>query len=257
MLVADMIAHVGLEGFGAGLDRALRHVAPFDLTAIIAYPDGQRPVVLHDGLCAVSPPEVMQAYLDGTYLLDAVYTACKAQRAEGLYRLADLAPDAFFEAEYYNSPQVHPCISMESGALAEEIAYLVRFPSGSYASYSLMRSNGTAPFSAAELAALAVYAPVVRAAIRRNWPAVGLAVPPGDGQGIEAVFRSFAATVLSPQEQRIVSLILRGHSSGSIGLVLGIAQGTVKNHRKHIHAKLGISSQAELFALFLSHVRGS
>jgi DNA-binding CsgD family transcriptional regulator len=28
----------------------------------------------------------------------------------------------------------------------------------------------------------------------------------------------------------------------------------VKNHRKHIDAKLGISSQAELFALFLRHV---
>ena len=44
-------------------------------------------------------------------------------------------------------------------------------------------------------------------------------------------------------------------SSDLVGLSLGIAEGTVKNHRKHIHAKLGISSQAELFALFLRHLR--
>ena len=251
-VVSALISRIGLDGFGHDLDAALRAVAGFDLSAIIAYPDAARPVVLHDGLCGVSPAEVMQAYLDGTYLLDAVYTACKAGRAEGLYRLADLAPDAFFEAEYYNSPQVHPCISMETGALAEEIAFLVRYPSGTCASYSLMRSHGMAAFSAAEVRALATYAPVVRAAIRRQWSDLGAGVRE---EGMEAAFRSFATGLLSPQEQRIVSLVLRGHSSLSIGLVLGIAEGTVKNHRKHIHAKLGISSQAELFALFLGHLR--
>ena len=257
-LVAQMIAHVGTAGFGAGLDRALRHVAPFDLSAVIAYSQGQRPVLLHDGLNDVSDAGAMQAYLEGTYLLDAVYTACKRQVAPGLYRLSDLAPDAFFEGEYYNSPHVHPCISLQSGALAEEVAYLIRFPSGPYATYSLMRTHGQIAFSAAEMAALAVYEPIVRAAILRNWDE---AVPANrvvravDGGELEEAFRSFADDLLSPREQVIVSLVLRGHSSGSVGLNLGIAEGTVKNHRKHIYAKLEISSQAELFALFLRHLR--
>ena len=262
-VVARMIAHVGTDGFGHSLDAALREVVAFDLTAVIAYPEGQRPELLHDGLNNVSDPGAMRAYLDGTYLLDAVYTACKRRVAPGLYRLSDLAPDAFFEGDYYNSPLVHPCISLQSGVLAEEVAFVICFPGGTYATYSLMRANGRVAFSVAEMAALAAYEPIVRAAILRNWQLTpawpGLATAPvaqpaRDGE-LEDAFRRFADDRLSPREQIIVSLVLRGHSSASVGLQLGIAEGTVKNHRKHIHAKLGISSQAELFALFLRHLQ--
>lgn len=256
--VGQVIAQVGTDSFSATLDDALRSVAPFDLSAIIVYPDAARPLLLHDGLNAVANAAAMEAYLGGTYLLDAVYTACKARVGEGLYRLADLAPDAFFEGEYFNSPQVHPCISLESGALAEEIAFLVRFPAGHFGGYSLMRSNGRPRFSDAEMADLAAYAPIVQAAVRRNWAGSdGAPQAPvvGEADMLEGGFQSFAAGTLSPREQIIVSLVLRGHSSGSVGLRLGITEGTVKNHRKSIHAKLGISSQAELFAMFLRHLR--
>ena len=53
---------------------------------------------------------------------------------------------------------------------------------------------------------------------------------------------------------QIVSLILRGHSSLSISHLLDIAEGTVKNHRKHIHAKLGISGQSELIYRFVQRL---
>jgi DNA-binding CsgD family transcriptional regulator len=50
----------------------------------------------------------------------------------------------------------------------------------------------------------------------------------------------------------VVPLVLLGHSSESIGVAFGISPRTVKIHRKNIYAKLGIGSQAELFALFMS-----
>ncbi len=52
----------------------------------------------------------------------------------------------------------------------------------------------------------------------------------------------------------VTQLILRGHSTHSVSALLGIAEGTVKNHRKSIYAKLNIASQQELFSLFLAHV---
>lgn len=55
-------------------------------------------------------------------------------------------------------------------------------------------------------------------------------------------------------EIEITSLILRGHSSAAIADALNIAEGAVKIHRKNIHQKLRISSQAELFSLFLFHL---
>ena len=45
--------------------------------------------------------------------------------------------------------------------------------------------------------------------------------------------------------------MLHGHSTKSIASRLGISVETVKLHRKHAYAKLEVSSQAELFYLFL------
>ena len=56
---------------------------------------------------------------------------------------------------------------------------------------------------------------------------------------------------LSQRQAQVALLILQGHSSVSIGLRLGVSAQTVKVFRRQIHARCGISSQAELFALLL------
>jgi DNA-binding CsgD family transcriptional regulator len=52
------------------------------------------------------------------------------------------------------------------------------------------------------------------------------------------------ADSLSAREQMVAQLVLRGHSSFSIARTLEIAEGTVKNHRKSIYAKLGLPANA-------------
>jgi DNA-binding CsgD family transcriptional regulator len=54
---------------------------------------------------------------------------------------------------------------------------------------------------------------------------------------------------LSAREREVGELLLLGCSSDAIALRLGITRHTVKDHRKHIFRKLGISSLAELFSL--------
>ncbi|WP_291365511.1 hypothetical protein [Acetobacter sp. UBA5411] len=124
------------------IDRILGRVAQFDISVVFSYPPSGKPEVLHDGLKEVSLPNAMGDYLAGGYLLDAVYVACKQDLPDGLYRLSALAPDAFFESEYFLSPLVHPCISMESGSLVEEIAFCAHAPDETILVYSLMRSRG-------------------------------------------------------------------------------------------------------------------
>ena len=218
-------------------------------------------MLLHDGLGQRST-DAIGRYLEGAYLLDAAYTACARGAAPGLYRLHDLAPDAFFEGEYFNSPEVHPCISMEQGSLAEEILFLARGGGGACTVYSLMRSNGWPRFSDEEMARLRHCLPVVLGLLGRQWPDMGpetparLAEDADDGTVVEAAFRSFGGGILTKREQTVVSLVLRGHSTGSIAAVLGISEGTVKSHRKAIHLKLGIASQSQLFSLFVTHALG-
>ncbi len=255
-----LVGRIGSEGFARALDEALRAVAPFDLSCTFAYPGRATPLFLHNGLGDVSSPQIMSNYLNGTYLLDAVYTACAHLTPAGLYRLKTLAPDAFFEGEYYNSPDVHPCISMETGSLAEEIVFLVPLEGTFYLAYSLLRQNGSPEFSDAEFTRLRQTATMVLALLAQHWrklspPQGQAAFLPRDGHDdIEHAFGSFAPTKLTAREQTIVSLILRGHSSISIGKLLDIAEGTVKIHRRNIYAKLAISSQTELFNLFIQHL---
>jgi DNA-binding CsgD family transcriptional regulator len=254
-----LIGALGTSEFVSELDDTLRAVANFDLTAILRFSVNNKPTLLHNGLVGISSPEVMSNYLNGTYLLDAVYASCVGGVESGLYRLSELAPDEFFSSGYYVSPEVHPCISLESGTLAEEIVFIAKSSFQSYICYSLMRSSRFQPFSDSEIFELKQFTPIVNALVMKQWPTTKQHgdtekyLPKGE---LEHAFLSFAEASLSHREKTIVSFVLRGHSSLSIAHVLKIAEGTVKNHRKHIYAKLGISSQGELFNLFLNHILG-
>lgn len=54
------------------------------------------------------------------------------------------------------------------------------------------------------------------------------------------------------REKTVCLAILLGHTSESIGLNHGISKNTVLTYRKRLYAKLGISSQNELFMLTLN-----
>lgn len=204
----------------------------------------------------------MDAYLDGAYLLDPFYVACTRPVPPGLYRMRDIAPDAFFEGEYVGDWQVHPCISPESGSLAEEIGYVVELPDGVVAVYSLMRSAGQPEFGFEEFERLRSAEPIVREVLRRQWPCraqqrtARSEATIQSGPGLDRAFATFCPDVLSTRERVVTQLVLRGHSNHSVADLLGIAEGTVKNHRKSIYAKLAIASQQELFSLFLRHALG-
>jgi DNA-binding CsgD family transcriptional regulator len=252
--VPDIISLIGLDPFAPRLDAALNALAPFDLSCCFAYPSGARPLLLHDGLKGVSSPDIMANYINGTYVLDAVYDACQAGKAAGIYRLSEIAPDNFFEGDYYNSPEFHPCISMQTGSLAEEIVFLAPY-GGGHLAYSLLRQRNANLFSAAEFERLQQVAPLVTSLIRKHWASLESQARRTDAGGeISKSFDTFAADRLTERERMIVSMILRGHSSLSAARSLDISEGTVKNHRKNIYAKLGISSQTELFNMFIRHL---
>src|SRR6266702_1169731 len=60
---------------------------------------------------------------------------------------------------------------------------------------------------------------------------------------------SFFPAGLSSREKQVVGLILQGHTSEAIGRRLDISLHTVKDHRKQVFRKLGVSSMGELFIL--------
>lgn len=255
--VADLIVKVGTSALPAALDAFLTAIAPFDLSVIFGYPFDQTPLVLYDGYRDRATRSAMEAYLKGAYLLDPFYTASVAGHPPGLWRMRQLSPEQFFESDFYSAAEVHPCISMEPGSLVEEIGFLIPLPAGFTAAYSLMRNRGRSPFTESEMSRLRAVDPIVQAVVAAHWrglePAATSAAPADE---MEGAFSTFCADRLTYQQRRIVQLILRGHSSGAIADIIGVVEGTVKNHRKSIYKRLGISSQSELFAMFLRHTRG-
>lgn len=71
----------------------------------------------------------------------------------------------------------------------------------------------------------------------------------------QMIFRAFADRFhLTPREKEIVWLMLRGYPTSMIAKALAVSRGTVKNHRYRIYFKLDITTERELFSLFLNDI---
>jgi FixJ family two-component response regulator len=74
---------------------------------------------------------------------------------------------------------------------------------------------------------------------------------------IQASAPSPAVGVLTPREREVLDLILAGKQTRAIAASLFISIKTVEFHRSRIHAKLKVSSMAELFRLCLANAKPS
>ncbi len=64
-------------------------------------------------------------------------------------------------------------------------------------------------------------------------------------------------SALTPREREIVELVLKGYPTSLIAEKLALSRGTVKNHRRRIYHKLDITTERELFLMFLDAALGT
>ncbi|MEZ5812811.1 MAG: helix-turn-helix transcriptional regulator [Rhizobiaceae bacterium] len=248
------------ETFGAALVDMLRELSDFDYFAVVGYIGEDRPILIHDNLREVASETVVKNFLEGGYLLDAVYVACSASVEPGLYRLVDLAPDEYYGADFAGTAHYHPCVSPKSGSLAEEIVFILRITDGIHVVISMMRALGRDVFSQEEVSDLGTFTPLLNELAARHWRSLlspsrrPTAQTSRRGIVLEDAFRNFQKETLSEREQSVVRLLLRGHSTASAAQVLGITEGTLKVHRKNVYEKLNINSLGQLFRIFCDQV---
>ena len=247
--IGRLIAAGGTPDLPRCLADVLRTIAPFDFTVIFGYRGAARPLDLYDDFPRQKQAIFVTDYQAGPYLLDPFYRAATKPVAPGLYRMRDLAPDRFYQGEYFRSYYVQT-------GLAEEVGYFIGLHHDAMAVVSLMRADK--PFSAREFAALRTAWPIVEAAAQRHWAdlasrfeAAKSTGPDAPDRQIERSFQHFGQGLLTPREREVVEYTLKGYSAEAICQILGISSGTVRIHRRNIYAKLGISSQGELFARFI------
>jgi len=187
----------------------------------------------------------LPAYHDGPYLLDPFYNHFLAGTNEGCFRLHDLAPDGFLRSEYFSSYYRH----LDVG---DELGLLTALGPDSAAHVSITRRRGRPRFMRRDHDWLAAAAPLAREAVRRMNAAQSPVSHDRSAlhDSLRQAYRHFGASVLTEREREVVHLLLRGNSAKAIARVLGISPETARNHLKRVYPKLGVASQAELFALF-------
>ena len=139
--------------------------------------------------------------------------------------------------------------------MVDEIAY-VAYPAEGVSVHIALGRDMTSRqrFTTRELTVANAIAPVVCALSERHWSDLNSTGKFDEGQVVTSVITKTQQQYqikLSPRQAQVALMILRGHSSVSIGLQLEISPQTVKVFRKQLYKKCSISSQAELFSLMM------
>ena len=246
--VAQIIGDLEKPNFARSLSDGLKSIVSFDYTVIFGYVGTAKPLALYDDFSPKRRNLHVDQYVEGPYLLDPFFLASTGKVKPGLWRLSDIAPDRFYQGEYFRSYYAQT-------GLAEEIGYLVTIHEQLSIVVSLMRRSKR--FSKSEFKLLQSAWPVVDASCKKNWAHTASEtsqLTPALEEKIELAFQSIGEGILTPREREVVEHTLRGHSADAVGKLLGISSGTVRIHRRNIYSKLRINSQGELFSAFLSSI---
>ncbi|MCZ6829804.1 MAG: LuxR C-terminal-related transcriptional regulator, partial [Gammaproteobacteria bacterium] len=249
--LAPLIPAVGTEEFPGRLIDLFKVLLPVSDATIIRYPDTALPIIEY-----FEPGEDGSSHLDlferGAFLLDPYYQAATRHRTFGFFQLRDLVPEGFLDSEYYKTFYHHTDYEDECG-------YLVAMGGDGFVNISLARARDRSPFGKRHLQLLEDITPVVSQLCRQHWDHpgnTGLATQNLRGQ-LSAALESFGSSQLTERETQVINRVLHGYSTKTVADKLSISMETVKLHRKHAYAKLGIGSQAELFYLFLDSLRSA
>lgn len=252
--LAEAIRLVGWRGFETALANLFQSAVAPDNLIVLAFGDAGSPAVLYQ---RSDNPHVFarlsDTYVAGAFRLDPFHDLHLRRAPAGVYWLRDIAPDAFQRSRYYSE-------YYEQTTLIDEITFIA-YPSDRISLHlCLGRDISTGRmFSAEDRRTCRRIAPIVQALAARHWAGLPAAEDPAEDIAalLARAVSDAHAIHLSPRQAEVALLILQGHSSGSIGLRLGISAQTVKVFRKQLYSRCGISSQAELFAMMLPLLKGA
>lgn len=246
--VARMIGAIGSDTwFDAVLD-LLGSVCAVDSGGVMLYQRNQRPLSMLHRFNQQERSLPRDAYLSGPYALDPHYQLFAGGCPSGVYWLHDIAPDDFYQSEYFR-------LFYSQIGLSDSIDLQWRIDDDTALDIFIERSIRHAKFDAGDVLALEVLLPIVTAAAaQHHTQTAGALHSDADLQThlkVKSTIAHFGSSVLTRREREVLFYMISGYSAALTAERLATSEGTIKNHRKNIHKKLDIGSQAELFSLFI------
>nr|WP_315235485.1 LuxR C-terminal-related transcriptional regulator [uncultured Albidiferax sp.] len=186
------------------------------------------------------------AFVSGPYVLDPNYQLFLQGCPSGVYWLRDVAPDDFYDSEYYR-------VFYSQIGLSDSVNLLWRMDEDTALIIFIERSIRHAKFQATDILAMGAVAPIILSATARHY---ALTATDRDSdklthRKVQSTVENFASSLLTQRERQVLFYMISGYSSALTAAQLKTTEGTIKIHRKNIHRKLDIGSQAELFSLFI------
>lgn len=251
--LGDVLSNLSCPHLPQRMRKAMAEIVPFEHMMVFGYRTCGRPLDLYNPGDTEYRKVIVQHYIAGSYLLDPFYHKYQSGFEDRFYSLAEVKPVNFRKSEYNLT-------HYDWTGIFDELVLYVNLDDELTAATSLTRGQSWPRFTSEEIRRLDATVPVLKGIIRHHWNGVEHPdTPPGDMRSlvslqdhIQHAFKVFGRSVLTRRETEVVSLIIRGFSTVSMSERLGISAGTVKIHRKNAYQKLDISSQNELFNMFLS-----
>jgi DNA-binding CsgD family transcriptional regulator len=237
------------------LASSLSTLINFDECKQIFYNGDTHPVLVYGGMSDQDCRAGLDNYLNNSYVVNPVYRMYRSGKSAGVYRLRDIA--------HLTAIDIDPKRHRVSTVASEEIGYLtdgmpagneelcigLPMPNGACTMISLTRTRSHNGFLSNEVSQVALVIPFLASVFKRYWHNASASYSPAVSKSAELHPTLNRFNILSPREQEIVQLLIKGHSTLSISLHLEISATTVKTHRKNLYSKLGIATLCELFSL--------
>jgi DNA-binding CsgD family transcriptional regulator len=247
--VSRAIAALGTEEFFPALFDAIRGQVAIDYPQIWLYHRDLPPQVLYHEIPPAAVASQVDQYLDGPYQEDPFFQASMNQPKSKIYRLSRVTAGKLEQSDYYRS------YYSDTGTV-DEAVYLAKLGGGSVINLSMMRLPKHGEFSDQEYESLYLLAEPVSELLKSHSShdefAATYLIQPGIDHQIDVAFKTFGESILSPREKDVLELMLRGYGTDISAERLNIALETVRRHRKSIYRKLDVSSQTDLFSLFIN-----
>ena len=259
--IAALIALIGRDSFARDLAGVLADSFGFQSFHIFLYRKAQGPAALANHPDPPAHARGLQNYLAYTHVINPAYRAYQQGHAPGVYMISDFFPQG---GATIDQPDIDVHIE-ENEPIGyrtpgwpknmAEVIVLIALPNGTALDFTFLTPPGSAQTTACRAMMTQLY-PVLDAVLHRQFALNPASLEAADSPANkEDRFHDFGSNTLTAREREVAQLILIGHSSQSISLNLDISLATVKTHRRNIYSKLQISSLAELFSLFLLHLK--
>ncbi|TKB45377.1 helix-turn-helix domain-containing protein [Thalassotalea mangrovi] len=216
---------------------------------ITLYSKSNRPKTTHHRLLADEDPDFhIHTYENGAYLLDPFYRKAMEDRLEGAFTLKDVAPEGFEHSEYYS-------VFYKNCGFENELCLIFQLEQDYFVSLSVVKHNKGELFAAPDIALIRCIFPILKSVINRFVINYVNAIDTSFENHLDNALEAFGTSLLTPKECEILHFVLRGYANKCIAGKMDNSAETIKHHRKNIYLKLDVSSQSELFYLFIAALK--